>query len=110
MIRAILVLLALAAPVRAQTLRIAMAAETDGADPHHFAMTPNSTLRDNVFEELVFSDPASAIIPGLATRWERLDDLTWRFHLRTTARFSDGARFGAPDVVATFCRVLNNKD
>ena len=110
LVKTILLVVALAAPASAQTLRIAMAAETDGADPHHFAMTPNSTLRDHVFEELVFSDPKSIVIPGLATSWERLDDLTWRFNLRTTARFSNGARFGAPDVVATFCRILNNRD
>ena len=108
--RLLLLLLLCGASANAQTLRIALAAEPDGLDPHHFAMTPNSTIRDHVYEELVFSDPASRTIPGLATSWERLDDLTWRFHLRATARFSDGAPFGAPDVVATLCRILNNRE
>lgn len=103
-------LLAAPAPVAAQVLRIGMAAETTSADPHHFAQTPNSTLRDHIYGKLVDIDGASHVRPGLADSWERTDDLTWRFRLRAGQRFSDGAAFGAPDVVATFCRIVNNKD
>lgn len=101
--------LALAAPMQAQTLRIALSAETTSADPHNYALTPNNTLRQHVFESLTDIDADLRVQPALATRWEREDDLTWRFHLREGVRFHDGAAFGAADVVFSYCRVLNNE-
>lgn len=110
MIRPLLAFLLCAAPAAAQTLRIGMAAETSSADPHNYAMAPNSTLRDNIFEGLTAVDAKGAVIPGLALSWDRADDLTWRFRLRPGVRFSNGAPFGAPDIVATLCRILANKE
>jgi peptide/nickel transport system substrate-binding protein len=114
MIRQVLACLLFAAPVStpavAQTLRVGMAAETDSADPHHFAMAPNSTLQRALYRSLTTDDAAGKLVPDLADHWERTDDLTWRFHLRPGVRFSNGASLGAPDVVATFCRILNNKE
>ncbi|MGI4955255.1 MAG: ABC transporter substrate-binding protein [Janthinobacterium lividum] len=109
-LRALALAALLAAPASAQTLRIGMAAETNGADPHNFALTPNSTLRDNIYQGLVDTDAKGLVRPGLATGWTRSDDLTWHFTLRDGVRFSDGSAFGAADVVATFCRTLNNKE
>ena len=102
--------LAMSLPTQAQTLRIGAAAETNGADPHNFAMTPNSTLRDNIFQSLTDTDAQGRVRPGLAATWSRTTDLDWHFKLRPGVRFSDGALFGAPDVVATYCRILNNKE
>lgn len=110
MLRPLLLLALLTAPAAAQTLRVGMAAETSSADPHNYAMAPNSTLRDNLFEALTDTDPAGRVRPGLAESWSRDDDRTWRFRLRKDVRFSDGSPFGAPDVVATFCRILSNPE
>lgn len=92
----------------AQTLRIAMAGETTAADPHNYALGPNSTLSQHIFEALTRVDADLKIGPGLATGWERQDDRTWVFHLREGVRFQNGDRFGAPDVVYSYCRILNN--
>ena len=48
-----------------------------------------------VYEQLVFVTPDMALAPGLATSWERLDDLTWRFHLRQGVKFHNGKPFNA---------------
>ena len=53
LLAATLGLLLATAPVPAQTLRIAMAAEPTAADPQQYAAAPNSTLHDHVFESLV---------------------------------------------------------
>ena len=106
----LLALLLAALPARAQTLRVALAAETNSADPHHYALAPNTTLRRHLFDALIRVDAQLRVTPGLAERWERSDDRTWLFHLRRGVTFSDGAAFGAPDVVFSFCRTLNNKD
>ncbi|MGE5232048.1 MAG: peptide ABC transporter substrate-binding protein [Deltaproteobacteria bacterium] len=46
-------------------------------------------------------DPA-AYRPGLAERWERVDSLTWRFHLAPGARWADGEPVTAEDVRFSF--------
>ncbi|HEU4829111.1 MAG TPA: peptide ABC transporter substrate-binding protein [Gemmatimonadales bacterium] len=65
-------------------------------------------IGDLVFERLATLAPASAPIdasayrPALATRWERVDSLGWRFHLRPGARWHDGRPVTAADVVFSF--------
>ncbi len=98
-----------ALPASAQTLRIALSAETTSADPHNYALTPNNTLRQHVFESLVDIDADLKVQPALAERWERQGDLTWVFHLRPGVRFHNGQEFGAPDVLFSYCRTLNNE-
>ena len=44
----------------------------------------------------------SAYRPSLAQRWERVDSVTWRFHLRPAARWQDGQPLTARDVVFSF--------
>lgn len=95
-------------PAAAQTLRIAMSGETTSADPHNYSLTPNSTLQQHIFDSLTAVDADLKVGPGLAERWERQDDLTWVFHLRDSVRFHNGDLFGAPDVVYSYCRTLNN--
>lgn len=45
---------------------------------------------------------SSAYRPALATRWERVDSLAWRFHLRSGARWQDGRPVTAEDVRFSF--------
>jgi len=48
-----------------------------------------------VYEQLVFVSPDMTLEPGLATSWERIDDLTWRFHLRKGVKYHNGKPFNA---------------
>jgi peptide/nickel transport system substrate-binding protein len=63
---------------------------------------------DLVWERLASLAPGSASVdsaayrPGLAERWERVDSLTWRFHLRPGAVWQDGVPVTAKDVVFSF--------
>jgi peptide/nickel transport system substrate-binding protein len=97
-------------PAAAQTLRIALSAETTSADPLNYALTPNNTLRQHVFEALVDMDAELAPQPGLAESWTREGDLSWTFRLRPGVRFHNGQPFTAADVLFTYCRAQNNKD
>jgi peptide/nickel transport system substrate-binding protein len=64
--------------------------------------------RINIYEPLTVVDPTSGKVgPRLATSWERLDDLTWRFHLRKGVTFHDGAPFNADAVLTEMKRTLN---
>src|SRR5258708_18854260 len=56
---------------------------------------------------LVARDNKGDLHPALALRWETIDPLTMRFHLRQGVKFSDGAEFTADDVAFTINRVLD---
>lgn len=61
-----------------------------------------------VYEGLVTLGPDGALAPGLARAWESPDGgRTWRFTLEPGARDSAGHPVGAPEVVASFRRLLD---
>jgi peptide/nickel transport system substrate-binding protein len=70
--------------------------------------TVGRDISDQVYERLAYLAAGAAPIdtaayrPGLARSWERLDPLTWRFHLRPGARWQDGRPVTADDVVFSF--------
>jgi peptide/nickel transport system substrate-binding protein len=70
--------------------------------------TVGRDIGDQVFERLAVLQPGGAPIdtsayrPALAERWERVDSLTWRFHLRPAARWHDGRPVTAADVRFSF--------
>ena len=60
----------------------------------------------NVTESLLTLNPETGELqPLLATEWEQIDDLTWRFTLREGVTFSDGAVFDAEAVGAALDRL-----
>jgi peptide/nickel transport system substrate-binding protein len=65
-------------------------------------------ISDLIYERLADLGPGrattdtSAYRPRLAVRWERLDSLTWRFHLRPDARWQDGVPVTSEDVRFSF--------
>lgn len=71
--------------------------------PPRSGLTP---LSDDAFklsrwataETLVVLDEAGAALPSLATEWERTDELTWRFAIRTGVTFHNGHTL-TPDTV-----------
>jgi peptide/nickel transport system substrate-binding protein len=70
--------------------------------------TVGRDIGDQVYERLAELQPGHApsdttgYEPRLAARWERVDSLTWRFHVRPGARWSDGQPVTASDVVYSF--------
>ncbi|HEX2063536.1 MAG TPA: ABC transporter substrate-binding protein [Acidimicrobiales bacterium] len=70
-----------------------------GPKATHFAYVHNV----NVYEPLVYLGSDYTLQPGLAERWELVNnDTTWRFHLRRGVQFHDGRPFSADDVVWTW--------
>jgi peptide/nickel transport system substrate-binding protein len=65
-------------------------------------------IGDQIFERLAVLAPGGVPIdtaayrPALAAKWERLDSLTWRFHLRPAARWQDGRLVTSEDVQFSF--------
>lgn len=90
------------------TLKIARASDATGLDPHFVTnVSTADVLYQKVYETLVIPDDNMDIQPHLATSWDQLDDLTWKFKLREDVNFHDGTAFNAEAVKATFDRLLD---
>jgi oligopeptide transport system substrate-binding protein len=97
-----------------QVLRISQRNEPSDLDP------ATATLPDEFFiiralsEGLVtpaplleINNPSPAVLPGIAERWDVSDDgLTYTFHLRSNAFWSNGESVTATDFVESYQRLL----
>jgi peptide/nickel transport system substrate-binding protein len=90
------------------TVVIAATGEPSSLLPPLVYGTVGRDISDLIFERLADLkaggsplDPA-AFVPRLASRWERIDSLTWRFRLRDGARWQDGTPVTAQDVRFSF--------
>ncbi len=84
---------------------IGLQAAITSIDPHYHNLSPNNSLLSHIFEPLIKRDANQKMVPGLATSWKALDDLTWEFKLRKNVHFHDGSPFTAEDVAFTLQRV-----
>jgi ABC-type oligopeptide transport system substrate-binding subunit len=111
---ALLALVALASPVRAEpepkvTLVFSSLLTLD---PHRVATAAEERAVGALFEGLTVLDAGSTegAAPGVAARWETAPDgLTWTFHLRPEAKWSDGKPVTAGDFVDTWSRLLSGE-
>ncbi len=90
-----------------QELVVGLSATVSSMDPHFHNLSPNNSLADHVYGQLVRNDERQRMQPGLAESWKAVDDLTWEFRLRKGVKWHDGTEFGAEDVVATLKRIPN---
>ncbi|MCS6242447.1 MAG: peptide ABC transporter substrate-binding protein [Opitutus sp.] len=93
---------------REQTLLRGMGPEPADLDPHLATTANDYTVLSALFEGLVAEDPQTlAPVPGVAERWELSPDgLTYTFHLRADAHWSNGEPVTARDFLASWQRVL----
>jgi peptide/nickel transport system substrate-binding protein len=90
---------AFALPASAATLRFAFQGELKSLDPYSLNESFTLGMLGNVYEGLTKRDKDLKIVPGLATSWEQVEPLRWRFHLRKGVKFTNGEDFTADDVV-----------
>ncbi|WP_355659505.1 peptide ABC transporter substrate-binding protein [Halomonas salifodinae] len=97
-----------AAPLHADTLRIAIMGEPASLDPHKISGTWENDVVGDLFEGLITEAADGERIPGVAESWEISEDGTvYTFHLRESARWSDGTSLTADDFVFALRRILN---
>ncbi len=96
-----------AAPTE-QLLRLSQRNEPATLDPHLATLPDEFFLIRTLAEGLVVPNPnGGAPLPGVAEHWETSPDgLTWTFHLRANARWSNGDPVTAADFVYSFRRAL----
>ncbi|MBX3070534.1 MAG: hypothetical protein KF883_08580 [Thermomicrobiales bacterium] len=86
---------------------VGMNNEPNTFDPHLAIGRHTETFLGNVYDSLVKTSVDGELIPGLATEWEQVDELTWQFKLREGVTFHNGEPFNADAVKFTFERVLD---
>lgn len=76
------------------------------------AVIESNLINTILFDQLVRYDPTDLHpAPGLAESWEvAADGLSWTFHLRPEATWSDGVPFTAADVAFTFNEAVLKKE
>jgi hypothetical protein len=99
-----------AAPASAKTLRLAVDADPVSLDPHVQLSGGMLQYSHLVFDPLVRWNQEMGFDPRLATKWERIDDKTMRFHLRKGVKFHSGNEFTAKDVAWTLDRLKGSID
>lgn len=93
-----------------KVLRYGNGAEPQDLDPAIITGTPEYRLAQTFLEGLVSEDPQMNIIPGVAERWDiSPDGLTYTFHFRADAKWSNGDPVTSQDFVQSFQRVLTRE-
>src|SRR3954467_6390504 len=83
----------------AKPFRWASAGDPQTMDPHSQNELLTNSINGQMYETLVNRGKRLEIVPALATAWQQVDPLTWRFTLRKGVRFHDGTPFTADDVL-----------
>ncbi|HVZ65730.1 MAG TPA: peptide ABC transporter substrate-binding protein [Lacunisphaera sp.] len=93
---------------RDQVLLRGLSADPSDLDPHLITGLPEINVVSTLFEGLVAEDPVDLHpVPGVAASWEAAPDgLTYTFHLRANARWSDGTPVTAQDFSIAVRRML----
>ncbi|WDP91912.1 MAG: ABC transporter substrate-binding protein [Desulfobacter sp.] len=94
----------------AKTLKVGLDADPVSLDPQVQLSGGMLQLSHWVFDPLVRWTQELTFEPRLATKWERLDDLTMRFYLRKGVKFHSGNPFTAKDVKWSFDRMRKSAD
>jgi len=83
-----------------RTLKVAMSGFPPAVEPVLYTHTATRRVVSQMFDTLIAYDqtPAMNLRPGLAERWERVDDRSVRLFLRKGVTFHDGGEFTADDV------------
>jgi peptide/nickel transport system substrate-binding protein len=93
-----------AAGAKAQTLRWASQGDPQTMDPHSQNESMTNMMNGQVYERLTSRDRQLKVIPWLASEWQQVSPLVWRFKLRPGVKFHDGSPLTADDVVYSIVR------
>ena len=77
-------------------------------NPHSGTGIPTILTWAALFDTLTYVTKAGELEPALATSWEQIDDMTWRFTLRDDVTFHNGVPFDAAAVKANIDYLISD--
>ncbi len=87
---------------------VGIAGDPPGGDPHKARGAQGGHILHNLHAGLVeLSGDMERVTPMLASSWEQIDALTWRFQLREGLSFHNGEPFNAAAVEYSFARLMD---
>lgn len=91
-----------------QILYFGNGTDVTGVDPHGTNGMPEARIINSLLEGLVSKHPKTLeVVPAVADRWEASDDnMTYVFHIRDNAKWSNGDAVTAHDFVNSWLRGL----
>lgn len=89
------------------TLTVATPADAKSMDPHLTNDLPSNNIFINMYENLLTLDENGELVGQLAEKWEKVDDLSYRFYLKKGVKFHNGEELKASDVKFSFLRAMN---
>jgi peptide/nickel transport system substrate-binding protein len=89
---------AVSGPATRSELRIAVGTDAEIFDPHNYRSGYDLLLHNLITDTLIGADPDMRPVPRLATSWQQVNDVTWRFRLRAGVTFHDGTPLDAEAV------------
>jgi peptide/nickel transport system substrate-binding protein len=96
------------APAAQDTLVVVQEAEPVGLDIMQSSIQTTMSVGYNLHETLLKPTEQAGVLPGLAEKWEKLDDLTWKFTLVKDATFHNGEPINAAAVKFSFERIMSD--
>ena len=94
----------------AKTFKVALDADPVSLDPHEQLSGATLEMSHWIFDPLVRWTQDLEFGPRLAEKWERIDDLTMRFHLRKGVKFHSGNEMTTKDIEWTLNRLKASPD
>lgn len=94
---------------REGVLHLSVGSEPSDLDPHIVTGLGEAKIIQSLFDPLASYDPATlAPVPALAERWEiSADGLTYTFHIRADAKWSNNDPITAQDCIDSWRRMLS---
>jgi oligopeptide transport system substrate-binding protein len=93
-----------------QILHVGLGAELQSLDPQRGQDVQGADVMRDLFEGLTSESESGEVIPGVAESWDfSPDTLTYTFHLRHNARWSNGDAVTAEDFAYSLRRALDPK-
>ncbi len=91
------------------TFTVGMTNNVDSFNPFNGIEAESYEMWALIYDYMItYSSKDMAPQPGLAKSWDTSDDgLTWRFHIRTGVKWSDGVPLTAHDIAYTYNRILD---
>jgi len=90
-----------------KTLSIATPADAKSLDPHLTNDTPSANIMINMYENLMTLDEDGNPVGQLAEKWEKIDELSYKFYLKQGVLFHNGEEMKASDVKFSLLRAMN---
>ncbi|WP_284035559.1 ABC transporter substrate-binding protein [Neobacillus sp. 114] len=91
------------------TLLLAQSADITTLDPQNSLSTNGDRVFRNMFSRLFARDVNMEIKPELVESYENVDDVTWKFKLKSGVKFHNGDPLTAEDVKFSLERVMTDK-